>query len=189
MNPTKKRDERPQLVSKNFESSEEIDRGIEKLRRRIAELEQLDILAAVSGDSSQLQVARSNVRETIRAVFGQDSPEFREHEHIDIWGGPQWIGMEQHEILAAKQLGRQRVIGILNGLIGRMLEHRRDLETHGPAAPSTYLEKLNLNPRIADVARDLFMDGHHWEAVFAAAKALVNFVKERSGRSDLDGAP
>lgn len=33
------------------------------------------------------------------------------------------------------------------------------------------------------------MDGYHWEAVFAAAKALINFVKERSGRHDLDGAP
>jgi hypothetical protein len=33
------------------------------------------------------------------------------------------------------------------------------------------------------------MDGHPWEAVFAAAKALVNYVKERSGRHDLDGAP
>src|SRR5665647_2829529 len=33
------------------------------------------------------------------------------------------------------------------------------------------------------------MDGYHWEAVFAAAKTLVNYVKERSGRHDLDGAP
>jgi uncharacterized protein (TIGR02391 family) len=32
------------------------------------------------------------------------------------------------------------------------------------------------------------LDSHHWEAVFAAAKALINFVKERSGRHDLDGA-
>jgi uncharacterized protein (TIGR02391 family) len=40
-----------------------------------------------------------------------------------------------------------------------------------------------------EVARDLFVDGYPWEAVFAAAKALVNYVKERSGRHDLDGAP
>jgi uncharacterized protein (TIGR02391 family) len=33
------------------------------------------------------------------------------------------------------------------------------------------------------------MDGYHWEAVFAGAKALVNYVKEKSGRDDLDGAP
>ena len=38
------------------------------------------------------------------------------------------------------------------------------------------------------MSRDLFHDGHHWEAVFGAAKALVNYIKERSGRHDLDGA-
>jgi uncharacterized protein (TIGR02391 family) len=44
-------------------------------------------------------------------------------------------------------------------------------------------------PRIADVANELFLDGHVWPAVFAAAKALVNYVTERSGRHDLDGTP
>jgi hypothetical protein len=39
---------------------------------------------------------------------------------------------------------------------------------------------MNLHPRIRDVARDLFLDGHAWKAVFAAAKALVNYVKGRS---------
>ena len=52
----------------------------------------------------------------------------------------------------------------------------------------TYFDRLNLHPRILDVSRDLFLDGYHWEAVFAAAKALVNYIKERSGRHDLDGA-
>ena len=33
------------------------------------------------------------------------------------------------------------------------------------------------------------MDGYHWEAVFAASKALVNYVKDRSGKYDLDGVP
>jgi uncharacterized protein (TIGR02391 family) len=72
---------------------------------------------------------------------------------------------------------------------GVLRERREDLEGGDKPAPSSYFEKLNLHPRIADVARDLFLDGHHFEAVFAGAKALVNFVKERSGRHDLDGAP
>jgi len=33
------------------------------------------------------------------------------------------------------------------------------------------------------------MDGYPWDAVFAAAKALVNYVKERSNRDDIDRAP
>ena len=53
----------------------------------------------------------------------------------------------------------------------------------------TYFDQLNLHPRIRDVSRDLFLDGHPREAVFAASKALINYAKERSGRHDLDGAP
>jgi uncharacterized protein (TIGR02391 family) len=34
----------------------------------------------------------------------------------------------------------------------------------------------------------LYHDGHYTDAVFNASKALVNFVKERSRRDDLDGA-
>ena len=55
--------------------------------------------------------------------------------------------------------------------------------------PKGYLQYLNLHPRIYDVAGELFEDGYPWEAVFAASKALVNFVKERSGQHQLDGAP
>jgi uncharacterized protein (TIGR02391 family) len=46
-----------------------------------------------------------------------------------------------------------------------------------------------LHPRIAEVANDLFLDGYPWEAVFAASKALINYVKDRSGEHQLDGAP
>lgn len=46
--------------------------------------------------------------------------------------------------------------------------------------PSNYFDKLNLHPRIGDVARELFFDGYHFEAVFAGSKALINYVKERS---------
>jgi uncharacterized protein (TIGR02391 family) len=79
-------------------------------------------------------------------------------------------------------------LGTVKGLVGRLTEKREDLVGGAAPAPTSYFDRLNLHPRIGDVARDLFMDGHHWEAVFAGAKALVNYVKERSGRHDLDGA-
>jgi hypothetical protein len=50
--------------------------------------------------------------------------------------------------------------------------------------PSGYFDRLNLHPRIREIARDLFAEGHPWDAVFAASKALVNYVKERSGRHE-----
>jgi uncharacterized protein (TIGR02391 family) len=99
------------------------------------------------------------------------------------------MGMSNPEVVAASVIGRREVIGKVQGLIDRLKEKREDLSAGESPAPSSYFKNLNLHPRIADVANDLFLDGYHWEAVFAAAKALINYVKERSGRHDLDGAP
>jgi len=96
-------------------------------------------------------------------------------------------GAPPQQIIATTQRGRTKVVGILNGLIGRLQEKKADL-TAGTTPPiSTSIDRFELHPRIREVSRDLFVDGHPWDAVFAASKALVNYVKERSGRHDLDG--
>jgi uncharacterized protein (TIGR02391 family) len=180
--------EPPPIEPRVFRSADEIDRGIAKLQRRILELENLDIVAAVTGDTGSDDVARSNVREAIREVFGTNSPEFREHEDLQLWAGPMFINMSDEQIVAGRDRGRIQTIGILRGLIERLKEKREDFG-EPIASPASYFDQLNLHSRIADVSRDLFQDGYHWEAVFAAAKALVNYVKERSGEHALDGAP
>jgi uncharacterized protein (TIGR02391 family) len=178
----------PPIEPREFRSVEEIDSGIAKLERRINELEGLDVPAAITRDTGEITVVRSNVRATIREVFGPNSPEFKEHEYLDIWAGVLYMNMPPGEIITARDRGRIQVIGILNGLIGRLREKREDLGAGTSPTPSTYFDRLNLHPRILDVSRDRFLDGYPWDAVFAASKALVNYVKERSG-SDLDGAP
>jgi uncharacterized protein (TIGR02391 family) len=100
-----------------------------------------------------------------------------------------FVGMEDAQVIEQTKRGRTKVIGILNGLIGRLAEKKADLTAGTVLPPSGYFDRLNIHERIRVVARDLFVDGHPWEAVFAASKALVNYVKERSGRHDLDGAP
>lgn len=174
------------IEARVFSSAEEIQRAISKLQRRITELEQLDTRAAVLEHTGADDVAVSNVRDTVREIFGQNSPEFAEHKGIRLWAGPMYINMPDSEIIAAKDRGRTTVTGVLNGLIGRLREKAADFGD-SDQKPSSYFSKLNLHPRIADVANDLFMDGYHSEAVFAASKALVNYVKERSGKHDLDG--
>lgn len=185
----KKKEEPQSIEPKTFSSTDEIDHAIAKLERRVKELEVLDVAVAINGDTGADDVAISNVRETIREVFGTNSPEFREHEYIRLWAGAMFMGMERHEIIASTERGRIQTIGIIRGLIDRLKEKRDDLTTGVISRPSIYFDELKLHPRIADVARDLFMDGYHWEAVFAASKALVNYVKDRSGKHDLDGAP
>jgi hypothetical protein len=83
----KKRSEPPPIEPRVFQSPEEIDRGVAKLERRIAELEVVDMVAAVRDDTGVDDVVRSNIREAIREIFGPNSPEFKEHQYLDVWAG------------------------------------------------------------------------------------------------------
>jgi len=94
--------------------------------------------------------------------------------------------MGDYERLECRVKGQPLVINVLNGLIARLSEKKEDLEGGERPRPLTYFNKLNLHPRIRDVAEERFLDAYYWDAVFAASKALVNYVKEKSG-SDKDG--
>jgi uncharacterized protein (TIGR02391 family) len=185
----KKPPEPPPIESREFRSPEEIDGAIAKFRRRIDELDKLDVQNAYLNSTGAIETAVSNVRQNILEVFGPNSPEYNEHKYIELWAGPQYINMSNQGLIAGMIDGRRKVIGILNGLIGRLEEKKLEFGGAGTAAPSTYFDRLDLHPRIRDVSRDLFVDRHSWEAVFAASKALINYVKERSDRHDLDGTP
>lgn len=175
------------LQIKEWLSVEEIDKAIAKLRRRLEEMEALNVQDAVFNDSGADDVAVSNMRTAILEIFGETSPEHREHQNCRMWAGAIYVGMSRAEVAASTERGRQQLIGILKGLVSRLQEKRQDLAAENKPSPKEVSRVLNLHPRIADVASDLFEDGYHWEAVFAASKALVNYVKERSGRHDLDG--
>ena len=177
------------VEEREFRSTEEIDLAVTKLERRIQELRGLNVQDAVLNHSGADTVVTSNVRATVRDIFGSNSPEFREHEHIELWSGPIFMDMSDAALIEGERRGVVQAITILQGLVARLKEKRADMSAGQTPPPSAYFDRLNLHPRIRDVSRDRFLDGYAWDAVFAAAKALVNYVKERSDRYDLDGAP
>lgn len=75
----------PEPVSREWRTTEEIDKAIQKLERRIQELKSLDIARARYEHTGEDGVVLSNIRDTIRDVFGQNSPEFAEHRYIEFW--------------------------------------------------------------------------------------------------------
>jgi uncharacterized protein (TIGR02391 family) len=186
--PRSRKPEPVEIESRVFRTVEEIDHGVQKLTRRIADVDQFNAEAAVTEDTGATDVLESSIRETIRDVFGGNSPEFDEHKYLRIWSGPMSMGMPEQVVVEGTERGKVQTKRILDGLVARLAEKRADLTAGSVAQPRSYFDRLNLHPRIAGVANELYMDGHPWEAVFAAAKALVNFVKERSSRDDLDGA-
>jgi uncharacterized protein (TIGR02391 family) len=172
----------PPLEIKRF-TPEELERGITKLQRRLVEVEAFDP-RTTQDDESQAEVLGSDLQNTILNVFGENSPEYRENAGLSLWDG--FYGVET---LQAYKNGRAKALAILAGLIKRLEEKREDLGGTRADRVRTAFRGLDLHPRIAAVATDLYLNGHHNEAVFNASKALVNLVKERSGRYDLDGAP
>src|SRR5438309_3322807 len=71
--------EPPPIEIRKFTRSE-IDWGITKLRRRLDEVRGLDP-KEIPFDDARVEVVASNIRETIREVFGSRSPEFNDHQY------------------------------------------------------------------------------------------------------------
>ena len=185
---TAKRIEPPPLEPREFRSIDEIDVATDKLRRRVQELEAIDIVGSVQKHTGAITVAQSNIRDTIREVFGPNSPEYKEHENLRIWVGASRRGMTLTQVVAQTQRGQSQVVGILNGLIARLQEKKTDLTARTVPPRAVPFDRLNIHQRIHGVSRELFLGGHPWEGVFAASKALINYVKERSNQYELDGA-
>jgi len=53
--------------------------------------------------------------------------------------------------------------------------------------PTAVFESLNIHPEIRSASARLFGDGHYAQSILEAYKALNNYVKARSGRTELDG--
>jgi len=190
----KKATEPPPVVVKDF-TVQEIDTGIEKLKRRIADVQQLDP-NKISHDDAEVDILEQRIRETIREIFGSNSPQFRKYEYLEIYHMGESEDFppfedERSRLYRTRKYfadGIPQTVKILEGLIAWLEEKRKDLEIIPGKKKYIAFQDMDLHPRIAAVASELFHNGHYSNAVFDAAKALVNFVKERSSRHDLDGA-
>lgn len=122
-----------------------------------------------SVDTAMFQQWRMSVLSLLSATFTQNSIHFKEFQEKceDNW---HYHAVQGLAILKAA---------------------KEDIEQEIDSAPPgrINIEDLFLHTRIAEVSLDLYRDGHYADAVLAASKALINYVKERSRRDDLDGAP
>jgi uncharacterized protein (TIGR02391 family) len=177
------------LESRKFSSQDEIDNAIRKLERR-----ENDIVAlhndGVSYHDARVGNVERAIRDTVRDIFGANSPEFRDHEYFRIDRSSrkyldEGFDFYQQRFLSAIEDARTRV----RGLLDRLLEQREDLDAPS-AAPRIAFAHRSFNPAvITDQVVALYRDRHYEQAVFEAAKMLVTAVREISDRTDLDGAP
>jgi uncharacterized protein (TIGR02391 family) len=128
------------------------------------------------------------VKDTILKVFGNNSPEYDRHKYFEISYGASYVGIPDHESQQQFAEGIPRAVSLVEGLIQSLEEKQSDFGSDIQTRLRGVFNDLDLHPRIASVSADLFRDGHYRNAVLDAAVALVNFVKEKSRRHDLDGA-
>lgn len=176
----------PKIYASKQLTLDDIERGIGKLQRRIAEVQGLK---SVRYDDQAVKTAELNIQETIREVFGDDSAEYDKHRYYDIWHGPLIMGDSPHSIQSKFEAGIEHAIVMLKGLIARLEEKRADLTGDATQLVHATLSNFDLHPRIATVVTDLYENRHYADAVLRGTIALKNYVQEKSGRDDLDGAP
>jgi uncharacterized protein (TIGR02391 family) len=174
------------IQSKDF-TLDDIERGIVKLKRRIEEVKALDP-GAISYDDARVESATRNIKADLIDIFGQNSPEYLAHGSHSV-GFPLGMGLDGPQAQEVFADGLPNTIRMLEGLIRRLEEKREDLGGDMTARVRASFEGLDLHSRIASVCADLYRDGHYRNAVLDASVALVNLVREKSRRHDLDGAP
>ena len=169
-------------------SAEDIRRGVLKLHRRIEEVKALDP-ANVAYNDQRVENAESNIRNTILEVFGAASPQYQQHKYLQISKGTGKVGQGPEEFQRQFADGIPETISLLQNLVANLEEQQDEQQTDPAARARTAFAGLDLHPRIRDVSEELYRDGHYRNAILDSAVALVNYVKEKSRRHDLDGAP
>ena len=116
---------KPPIEIRKF-TSEEIELGIKKLRRRIEEIQNLDP-NSVPYDDAKVNMLESKINMTIQDVFGLNSQEFRDYGYHRIWHG----GYNTMDTDAQRQAkfaaGIPQTITMLEGLISHLEEKHEDL--------------------------------------------------------------
>lgn len=158
----------PVIEVKKFTISE-IDAGIRKMRRRIEEVNALAGSGIQRGDA-KVKTAESNFRETIREVFGQNSPEFHDHEYHTILAGGYGLYDDEYELQHKFLAGIPHTVGILEGLIARLEEKRTDLAESEKLSSHANATHHSTNPSMT--RRVFVVHGHDEEAKQSVARFL-----------------
>jgi len=166
----RRRTPEPPTIEVHQFTRSEIDRGIAKLRRRIEEVNALDP-QRVRYDDANIDNVESNIRETIREVYGPLSPEFHDHKHHRIWHGGYNMMDSDGQRQAKFAAGIPQTVTMIEGLISRLEEKREDLEQEQASAIPSISPFLNTR-------RVFVVHGHDEATKEAVARFLTKLSLE-----------
>ena len=164
--------------------------AIPRLRKRIAELEQLDVESLDERDGPiTLSSLRKKIVSTYGDIYGHASVEFQQVRNLRI--SPRYLGIGGQDV----SIGANReevktnvrsAIASLKTSIEMLDEKLAESDDDSASRVMQAYEGLKLHPEIARASTKLYQDGHYSTAVEKAVVALNDFVRLRSS-STLDG--
>ena len=161
------------IEPKQWNSIEEIDIAKKKIQRRIDELINLNIPQAVTTQNGADHQTEKNISNTILEVYGEKSPEYKDHKYIRLISGSFHVGTTTNEKIDLKERGRVRVIGILNSLLAQLDEKREDIKDV-PLTFTTALQQRNYSNSSAI----FLVHGHDNSVLHETARFLEKLKQE-----------
>jgi predicted nucleotide-binding protein len=116
----------PQVVELKAFAPDEIQSAIDKLRRRIEEVKGLG-QAGVRHDDQAVRNVQQSIRTAVLEIFGERSPQYRDHRYHRIWHGDMYVNMPDREIQARFAAGIPQTVAMLEGLINYLDEKRAEI--------------------------------------------------------------
>ncbi|KVF59749.1 hypothetical protein WL74_20150 [Burkholderia cepacia] len=168
-------------------SREQTRRGIEKLKRRIRELDEVDPNSITEGDDPSIMAVEGKVQQTLSELLTSGEwQRFRSGPLIDVEFRMKY-NLDRRDLARslAKNIDRARTN--LGTIIDLFEERLQDGEDSPEERAQRVFGAVNWHPQIALHCAKLFEDGHYAEAVEAACKVLELLVKTRALRDDGSG--
>jgi hypothetical protein len=146
---------------------------LNRIRRLIEEADGLD--------NSGINAWKESARLAVAGAYGEQSNQLKRFDKIR-WSLSMWTNSTPDRVHEeAKRAGLNRAIEMLQALA-------EDLEEREEAVALPGLNPADLHPWIVEAAARLWQDGHHRQAVQAAASAVENWLRAKTGVHEGSGA-
>lgn len=165
---------------------------IPQLDRQIQKLTKFDTLSITDRADERIPVIEQEIQSLLSKVFGQSTKEYDRYTNeilpLDTAPIDFLNGTSIAEVQGSIKNNIAKGIALLESIKD---EFQFDISQGDKGDPGRILKAYNvleLHHRVQAAASDLYKQGFYTKAVEEAVKALNHFVKEKSGRHDLDGA-
>lgn len=169
-------------------SPEQMKAAIPKLRRRIAELEDIDVGTIQERSEPRFDALEQKIDSTLIDVFGNDTIEHRRYRAmLDTASINMLYETPLHEVREGYKRGIEKAVSNLSTIIELFEENIGDMGESPEGRARRAFGDLDIHPEVQRAVSKLFQNGHYSNAVEDACKVLDGLVKLRSGKSDISG--